>query len=411
MRRKRGVDRREPTSEQQLAEMRADVRARCEDRPGVYHMTSADGEIVYVGKSKRVRSRLLSYFRCAYPEEKGSRIVREAVKIDWEYTPSEFAALLAELRLIKKLRPRFNVAMKRDARHFAFIKVTRHPAPRLMVVRGAGDESADVYYGPFHGAQRVNDAVRELNDALGLRDCASDRKMHFSDQPELFELAPRTPGCIRFEIRRCLGPCVGGCSVAEYDARIRMARAFLDGIDDSPLEGLRAEMLASSERMEFERAAALRDKLGRLEGLREQFIRFRFAVESLSFVYHVPGHGGDDRAYVIRRGRVRAEHPAPRCSDDEAALARVAADVFGGMEHVGASVPTHEIDELLLLSSWFRRFPAELERCRAPEPVTATPARTRSRASKVLPVALPAPVAAPLAALPLLREDRPAATA
>jgi hypothetical protein len=128
-------------------------------------------------------------------------------------------------------------------------------------------------------------------------------------------------------------------------------------------------------------------------------------------VYHVPGHGGDDRAYVIRRGRVRAEYPAPRCSNDEAALARVATDVFGGMEHVGASVPTHEIDELLLLSSWFRRFPAELERCRAPELVTATPARTRSRASKVLPVARPAPVAAPLAALPLLREDRPAATA
>jgi len=341
--------------------MRADVRARCEDRPGVYRMTSSDGEIVYVGKSKRVRTRLLSYFRCG-PDEKGSRIVREATAIDWEYTPSEFAALLAELRLIKKLRPRFNVAMKRDARHFAFIKVTKGPANKLLVVRGAGDESADVYYGPYHGAQRVNDAVRELNDALGLRDCGSDRKMHFADQPELFQLAPRTPGCIRHEIRKCLGPCVGACTVSEYAGRVRMARAFLEGVDDAPLEGLRRDMLASSERMEFERAAALRDKLSRLEALREQFIRFRFAVETLSFLYEVPGHGGDDRVYLIRRGRVRAERPAPKSPTERAELRALADDVFSGVEYDGASVPTHEIDELLLLSSWFRRFPAELER-------------------------------------------------
>jgi excinuclease ABC subunit C len=350
-----------PTSDDQLAAMRADVRARCADRPGVYRMTSADGEIVYVGKSKRVRTRLLSYFRCD-PDEKGSRIVRAATSIDWEYTPSEFAALLAELRLIKKLRPRLNVSMKRDARHFAFIKVTRGPANKLLVVRGASDEAADVYYGPYHGAQRVGEAVRELNDALGLRDCGSDRKMHFADQPELFDFAPRTPGCLRYEIRKCLGPCVAACTINEYASRVNMARAFLEGIDDAPLEALRAEMLASSERMEFERAASLRDKLGRLEGLREQFIRFRFAVETLSFLYPVPGHDGDDRVYLIRRGRVRAERPAPRSAAERAELLALADDVFNGVEFEGASVPTHEIDELLLLSSWFRRFPEELDR-------------------------------------------------
>jgi len=350
-----------PTSDDQLAAMRADVRARCADRPGVYRMTSADGEIVYVGKSKRVRTRLLSYFRCD-PDEKGSRIVRAATSIDWEYTPSEFAALLAELRLIKKLRPRLNVSMKRDARHFAFIKVTRGPANKLLVVRGASDEAADVYYGPYHGAQRVGEAVRELNDALGLRDCGSDRKMHFADQPELFDFAPRTPGCLRYEIRKCLGPCVAACTINEYASRVNMARAFLEGIDDAPLEALRAEMLASSERMEFERAASLRDKLGRLEGLREQFIRFRFAVETLSFLYPVPGHDGDDRVYLIRRGRVRAERPAPRSAAERAELLALADDVFNGVEFEGASVSTHEIDELLLLSSWFRRFPEELDR-------------------------------------------------
>src|SRR4051812_20161076 len=104
---------RPPTSAEQIAAMRAHVKDTADDRPAVYRMIADDGEIVYVGKSKRVRSRLLSYFRCA-KEEKGARILRDAVKIEWDYVPSEFAALLTELRLIKKFRPRFNVAMKRD---------------------------------------------------------------------------------------------------------------------------------------------------------------------------------------------------------------------------------------------------------------------------------------------------------
>jgi excinuclease ABC subunit C len=354
------------TSDEQLQLMRQAVRQGAVDRPGIYRMLSADGEVVYIGKSKRVRTRLLSYFRAAYPEEKGARIVREASQIDWQYTPSEFAALLEELRLIKRLRPRFNVQMKRDARHYAFIKVTRGPAPKLLVVRGAGSEDGGVYYGPFQGAQRVHEAVRELNDALGLRDCPVDQKMHFADQRELFQLAPRTPGCIRHEIHKCLGPCVGGCTVSEYAERLALARAFLDGVDDGPMDRLRRAMEESSERLEFERAAALRDKLYRLEALREQFSRLRFAVESLSFVYAVPGHDGDDRVYVIRRGRVRAELAAPRTKVETRALHDLAASIFGTVEHEGSSIPTHEIDELLLLSSWFRRFPDELARCEAP---------------------------------------------
>src|SRR5262249_35077664 len=111
-------------SDSELTAMRTHVRTNAEDRPGVYRMLSADGEVVYVGKSKQVRSRLMSYFRCEYPEEKGARILREARTIDWEYCPSEFAALITELRLIKRLRPRYNVMMKGDARHYAFIKIS-----------------------------------------------------------------------------------------------------------------------------------------------------------------------------------------------------------------------------------------------------------------------------------------------
>ncbi|MEO7041586.1 MAG: GIY-YIG nuclease family protein [Gemmatimonadaceae bacterium] len=350
----------DPTSEEQLATMRAVVRETARNEPGVYRMIADNGEIVYVGKSKQIRSRLLSYFRASYPEDKGARIVREAVKVEWDYEPSEFAALLRELRLIKQYRPRFNVAMKRDARHYSFIRISRGAAPRLNVVRGASPDDAAVYYGPFVGAQRISEAVRELNDVLGLRDCRSDMPIFFSDQHELFQIG-RTPGCIRYEIQKCLGPCVGGCTVAEYDARLALAKAFLDGSSAGPADTLRQQMAAASEAMEFERAAIFRDKLSRLEALREQFDRLRFAVESLSFVYNVSGFDGRHRTYVIRRGVVRAELDTPTSRRDRAAMRRLVADIFGENPTPSWSVPTHEIDELLLLSSWFRKFPDEMK--------------------------------------------------
>jgi excinuclease ABC subunit C len=356
---------RPPTSDERIAEMLAHVRAQASERPGVYRMVADDGEIVYVGKSKRVRTRLLSYFRCAFPEEKGARILREASRIEWEYVPSEFAALLAELRLIKRFRPRFNVAMKRDGRNYCFIKITKAPAPKLVVVRGPGHDDSAIYYGPFMGATGVSDALRELNDILGLRDCAVDQRMHFADQAELFDTMPRTPGCIRHEVKKCLGPCVGGCTVHQYDERLALARAFLDGTHDGPIEQLRGDMEAASERLEYERAAVLRDKLRRLEALRGQFARLRFAVETLSFVYTVPGFEGADRVYLIRRGLVRAELERPSSPADAARLLRLVEEVYAPAERETSQIPTHEIDELLLLSSWFRRFPGELERTSA----------------------------------------------
>src|SRR6185369_9379889 len=128
---------------------------------------------------------------------------------------------------------------------------------------------------------------------------------------------------------------------------------------------LRAEMERASVELKFERAAALRDKLKRLEALRAQFGRLRFAVENLSFVYNVPGHEGDDRVYLIRRGCVRAETVQPKTAPEAAELLSLIDGVYSPAERITGQIPTHEIDELLLLSSWFRRFPSELERTSA----------------------------------------------
>jgi excinuclease ABC subunit C len=365
-RRKPGPSRR-PTSAGELAAIRACVKKDAEARPGVYRMIAEDGAVLYVGKSKEVRSRVLSYFR-AGPREKGTKILRETHRIEWTYTPNEFAALLEELRLIKRLRPPFNVANKRDLSHYAFLRLTAGRAPKLTVHRCArGRTSGEgLYYGPFLGPEAVTEAVRELADALGLRDCADDVPMRYSDQPELIPLGPRTPGCIRFEIKKCLGPCVAGCSAAEYDERVALARAFLEGASDGPIERFRREMERHSAAQSYERAALYRDKLRRLEALREQLGRLHLSLESLSFVYPVPGFGGDDRVYLVRRGTVRAERPAPRSTPDRFDLQRLIDEVFQPGEPARAPVRLHEIDEILLLSSWFRRFPDELGRTWSP---------------------------------------------
>jgi excinuclease ABC subunit C len=151
-----------------------------------------------------------------------------------------------------------------------------------------------------------------------------------------------------------------------YGERVRQARDFLQGIDVSPIERLQVQMQGASDALQFERAAALRDKVQRLEALRDQFDRLRFAVESLTFAYRVPGHAGDDRVYLVRRGVVRAERSAPRSVAEEEDLRALGERVAAATEYRGSTaVPAHEVDELLIVSSWFANRPEEIERTAA----------------------------------------------
>ncbi|MFL5386123.1 MAG: UvrB/UvrC motif-containing protein [Longimicrobiaceae bacterium] len=339
------------------------------NRPGIYRMLGSRGEVVYVGKSKSLRSRLLSYFRCRRGE-KGHRILGEAAGLEWEYQPSEFAALLRELELIKRFRPRLNVQHKRDGR-WSFLKLAPGVAPRLYVVHAVSDDAA-AYYGPFRGGRRVSDAVRELNDALGLRDCPQGTPMRFADQPDLFSFE-HTPRCHRMELRLCLGPCAGGCSQEQYRARVGMARAFLNGQADEPLRRLQERMQAAAERMEYELAGSLRNRMHRLENLRDEFAELREALDGLTFLYHVPGAEGDDRVYLVRRGTVRCVVPRPASAAERRRLERLCEEHFGRPEPSGALVSRHQVDEILLIARWFRLNPGEMERTVPPSRVEALP--------------------------------------
>jgi excinuclease ABC subunit C len=347
------------------AELRADVRASCENRPGIYRMIGPGNEVLYVGKSIRIRTRLLSYFR-ADRGEKAGQIISYTHRIDWEYAPSEFAALLAEMRSIQQWRPPFNVEHKRD-RVFCFVKLTREAAPRLLVVREVLDDGA-TYFGPFRGPARVRAVVREVEDLLELRNCAGPTPMRFADQLDLFQqmmpggaAADRQPLCMRADVRKCLAPCAARCTRQEYLAQVDLARGFLDGQADIPLTILRQRMDTAADRLHFEYAASLRDRMLRLEEARAELVSLRGMIDSLSFVYEVPGHDGDDRVYVLRRGSIRQESPAPADPGARRDLAERARRLLRRRETFARVAPT-QAAEILLLARWFRLRPGELQR-------------------------------------------------
>ena len=356
-----------------LRKLRETVRAGALNRPGVYRMLGETGIIIYVGKSKRLRTRLMGYFR-ARAEEKAFRIIREARRVEWEYVPSEFASLLLELELIKKHRPPYNVHQKRDGL-YSFLKLSGGGAPRLSVVRRISEEPAS-YFGPFPGGERIVEAVRELNDVLQLRDCRQSIPLRFADQQDLFG-AQHTPLCARHELRRCLAPCAGRCTEVEYARAVDRASRFLAGEANEPLRELTARMEDAAARWEFEHAANLRDRLARLEMLQAEFIRLRESVGGLTFLYCVPGFEGDHRVYVIRSGSVRSVHPAPGSARQRKRLIDAVERQLRQPERPEEATNRDRVEQILLVAHWFRTRPDQLELAYTHERLRDLPLRTQ----------------------------------
>jgi excinuclease ABC subunit C len=338
--------------------LRRRVMGLAENRPGTYRMMDATGRVIYVGKAKQLRTRLLSYFRASYPDDKAARIIGAAQDVTWEYAPSEFAACLAELRQIRRYRPPFNVRMNRNG-SVAFVRVSDGPAPKIHVGATVGDGGVR-HYGPFRGGERLREAVRILNIELGLRDCALTMPIVYPEQGDLFA-APRRAACIRHELGTCLGPCGGFVTEADYQGRVATALAFLEGRAIAPLDRIVEAMTRASEDAAYEQAARLRDRYEALEWLFAAGSRIRAGIDALSFVYLDPGSHGDDRAYVIRRATVRASAPAPHTPIERAAFRALVAE-NAAPEPMDGPLPPDAIDEMILLLGWFRRHTAALRR-------------------------------------------------
>jgi excinuclease ABC subunit C len=335
------------------------VRALAENRPAVYRMFDATGRVLYVGKAKRLRTRLLTYFRARYPDDKAARILYAASEITWDYVPSEFAAYLGELRQIRKFRPHFNHKANRTRRS-VLIKVAGGPAPR--VYGGGSITKGDVRcYGPFQSMARMLEAVRTLNDLLGLRDCAATMPVVFSGQGDLFD-QPRQAGCLRHELGFCSGPCAGFVSQRDYRRRVETAIAFLEGRTIQPIDRVVAAMQEASVNAQFEVAVRWREKFEQLEWLLAATSRARSAVDLLTFVYRDPGDHGDDRVYVLRRGVVRAAFPNPSTPIEHEAFRAVVGEEARQPPPPSGPLPLESIDEVLLMMAWFRAHPDALKR-------------------------------------------------
>ncbi len=212
--------------------------------------------------------------------------------------------------------------------------------------------------GPFTARAPLADALRVVNDALGLRDCADRVPLVLRDAGDLFADDPRlarTPGCHRYETRRCLGPCVAGTDAASYRVQLARARAVFEGTESGPREALLAAMAAASAAQSYERAGWLRDRLAALEALDVQLARVREALARPTIFYAVPERDGRTRVYLIADGVVAGEAMADDLEGLQA-LERLRGP--GAARATGAD--PRRLDELLLVEQWFRTRPDEL---------------------------------------------------
>ena len=362
------------------------MRSACPRRPGVYGMIDAAGRLIYVGKSKSLRTRLLSYFGKSAEGEKAAKIIRETRTLVWEETGTDFASLLRELQLIRTWRPRWNVKDQPRSRRPRYLCLGRGPARCLFVTTTPPKDA--VAFGPFRGRSLLANAAEALNHHFGLRDCTGKVTLHWADQAELFPTEKR-PGCLRIDLGTCLGPCAGACTRSAYASRERAALRWLRGLD-TPADGpgpaavLAERMARAARETRFETAAKLRDAAAAVEWLGERLETLRTVRETFHFVYPTvaggtgaggtaaknrdPGGPEDGRRlwYLIERGHVAGVVHDPVA---DRRRRKPAERLLSAWADDGRLLPRHHIPPhptVNLTGHWFRTHPGELDAVMTP---------------------------------------------
>ena len=228
------------------------------ESPGVYLWKDASGEVLYVGKAKRLRSRVRSYVAQDHAESLKTRaLMQQVLSVETIVVPSEEAALILEANLIKEHHPKYNIAL-RDDKSFPYIKVTvQEPFPRVFVTRHLVNDGAR-YFGPYTDVGAMRRALNVVKRIFTVRSCNYDMPRVMPDRP-----------CLDYHIGRCKAPCIFAQSQAEYAAMIDEVVLFLDGRADEVIRRVKERMDLAAEQLDFERAAELRDVLHRLERMEE----------------------------------------------------------------------------------------------------------------------------------------------
>ena len=227
-------------------------------KPGVYQFFDAEGEIIYVGKAGNLRSRVRSYFQeSAQYDHRTQRIAARVEDIEWIVTRSDLEALLLEMNLIKRYRPKYNILLKDDKR-YPYIKVTwRDRFPTVTSTRNVVQDGSR-YFGPYASATAMRETLNTLRRVFPFLDCS--RTITGNDER----------ACLYYDIGMCLGPCIGAIDEEEYRAMIDRLCRFLQGDTGPVLEEMRAEMRSRAEKLEFEEAARLRDRIQSIEQVIER---------------------------------------------------------------------------------------------------------------------------------------------
>jgi excinuclease ABC subunit C len=264
--------------------------AHLPETPGVYLWKDAEGTVLYVGKAKRLRPRVRSYFASDHPESpKTRRLVERIADVETIVVPDEAHALILEANLIKEHRPKYNV-MLRDDKSYPYIKVTlQEPYPRVFVTRKLQSDGAR-YFGPYTDVAAMRRALDVVKRIFTVRSCRYDMPREMPER-----------ACLDYHIGRCKAPCVYLQTQADYRAMIGEVVTFLDGRTEDVVKRVRDLMERASEAMDFERAAELRDAIARLQ-----------RMEDPSLVAEVEGgdrdvigyaRDGDDAAATLLRIR------------------------------------------------------------------------------------------------------------
>lgn len=225
-----------------------DELSRIGNHSGVYRMLSDGGDVLYVGKAKSLKKRVVSYTRPLLLPVRLQRMIAETRRMEFITTKTEAEALLLEANLIKTLKPRYNVLLKDDKTYPYIMMTTHHDFPQVMKFRGRPKKDAK-YFGPFASATAVNETLSLLQRVFMLRNCTD----------AMFD-SRKTP-CLQYHIKRCTAPCVGKVTLAEYAGQVQNARDFLDGKSRQVQDRLQAQMAQASVVQDYEFAALYRDKI------------------------------------------------------------------------------------------------------------------------------------------------------
>ncbi len=327
----------------------------CPVTPGVYAWLDDNNQICYVGKSKCLRKRLLSYFAKTPADKKVIRIRQHSQRIVWEPLSHELLALVREQELIYRWRPEFNTQGQPVRRQPAFVCLSGGAAPNIFITRRVTSK-ANMIFGPISGTGRLRRAVESMNQIFALRDCPDKTTFTFADQQMLFD-NPQSAGCIRYELGSCPGPCASLCTRRQYEANAHKASDFLVGGVQSKrvLDQLQESMKQAATAQRFERAAVLRDHFVNLRWLARRLAHLETARETLNGVLPLPGKGKHKLWLVLRGGQIVNSAAAP---SDKSRFESAAARLHT-ISQQNPVLPTNlkEMNLQLIVMAWFRKYP------------------------------------------------------